>query len=87
MGLYGKMPGVTYEDYVHARLIVLWGVNPSTSGIHLVPFIKEARKAGATLVVVDPRATSLARQADLHIPAQARHRRGRGPGAAQAPLR
>jgi anaerobic selenocysteine-containing dehydrogenase len=68
MGLYGKMPGVTYEDYVHARLIVLWGVNPATSGIHLIPFIKEARKAGATLVVVDPRATSLARQADLHIP-------------------
>ena len=68
MGLYGKMPGVTYEDYVHARLIVLWGVNPAASGIHIIPFIKEARKAGATLVVVDPRATSLARQADLHIP-------------------
>jgi anaerobic selenocysteine-containing dehydrogenase len=67
LGLYGKMPGVTYEDYVHARLIVLWGVNPSTSGIHIVPFIKEARKHGATLVVVDPRTTSLAKQADLHL--------------------
>ncbi|MBA2304088.1 MAG: molybdopterin-dependent oxidoreductase [Acidobacteria bacterium] len=65
--LYGKMPGVTYQDYVHARLIVLWGVNPSASGIHLVPFLKEAREAGAKLVVIDPRATSLARQADLHI--------------------
>jgi anaerobic selenocysteine-containing dehydrogenase len=65
--LYGKMPGVTYADYVHARLIVLWGVNPSASGIHLVPYIREARKLGAVLVVVDPRATSLARQADLHI--------------------
>ena len=65
--LYGKMPGVTYEDYVHARLIVLWGVNPSASGIHLVPFIKEARSRGAMLVVIDPRATSLARQADLHL--------------------
>ena len=65
--LYGKMPGVTYADYVHARLIVLWGVNPSASGIHLVPYIREARKQGAVLVVVDPRATSLARQADLHL--------------------
>ena len=65
--LYGKMPGVTYADYVHARLIVLWGVNPSASGIHLVPFVREAQKAGATLVVIDPRATSLARQADLHL--------------------
>jgi anaerobic selenocysteine-containing dehydrogenase len=42
-------------------------VNPAASGIHLVPFIKEARKAGARLVVIDPRATSLARQADLHL--------------------
>ena len=65
--LYGKMPGVTYLDYVHAELIVLWGVNPAASGIHLVPYIKEARKAGARLVVIDPRATSLARQADLHV--------------------
>jgi len=68
MGLYGKMAGVVYQDYVHARLIVLWGVNPAASGIHLVPYLKEARQAGAKLVVLDPRATSLARQADLHIP-------------------
>jgi anaerobic selenocysteine-containing dehydrogenase len=67
LGLYGKMPGIAYEDYVQARLIVLWGVNPAASGIHIVPFIKEARRNGAMLVVVDPRATSLAKQADLHL--------------------
>jgi anaerobic selenocysteine-containing dehydrogenase len=67
LGLYGKMPGVAYEDYVQARLIVLWGVNPAASGIHLVPFIKEARKNGALLVVIDPRSTTLAKQADLHL--------------------
>jgi anaerobic selenocysteine-containing dehydrogenase len=65
--LYGKMPGVTYADYPRARLIVLWGVNPSASGIHLVPYVREAQKAGTKLVVIDPRATSLARQADLHL--------------------
>ena len=65
--LYGKMPGVTYTDYPHARLIVLWGVNPSTSGIHLVPYIREAQKRGATLVVIDPRRTPLAHHADLHL--------------------
>ena len=67
MGLYGKMAGVTYHDYPHAKLIVLWGVNPAASGIHLVPYLREAQKAGAVLVVIDPRATSLARQADLHL--------------------
>ena len=26
--MYGKMPGVAYEDYANARLIVVWGANP-----------------------------------------------------------
>ena len=65
--LYGKMPSVTYEDYPEAKLIILWGVNPSTSGIHLVPYVREAQSRGAKLVVVDPRSTPLARQADLHL--------------------
>jgi anaerobic selenocysteine-containing dehydrogenase len=68
MALYGKMPSVTYQDYPHAALIVLWGVNPSASGIHLVPFLREAQKRGAKLVVIDPRLTTLSRQADLHLP-------------------
>jgi anaerobic selenocysteine-containing dehydrogenase len=65
--LYGKMPSVTYQDYLHANLIVLWGVNPSSSGIHLVPYVRDAQKRGARLVVIDPRSTPLARHADLHL--------------------
>ena len=65
--LYGKMPSVTYEDFPEARLIVLWGANPSASGIHLVPYIREAQRRGAKLVVVDPRTTPLAKQADIHL--------------------
>ncbi|MBL9121989.1 MAG: molybdopterin-dependent oxidoreductase, partial [Planctomycetaceae bacterium] len=66
-GLYGKMPGVAYEDYPEAQLIVVWGANPSATGIHLVPYIHEAQRRGARLVVVDPRRTPLARKADLHL--------------------
>jgi anaerobic selenocysteine-containing dehydrogenase len=68
MALYGKMPSVTYQDYPDARLIVLWGVNPSTTGIHLIPYIREAQSRGAKLVVIDPRTTPLARSADVHLP-------------------
>ena len=68
MALYGKMASVTYQDYPEAALIVLWGVNPSTSGIHLVPYVREAQKRGAKLVVIDPRSTPLARSADVHLP-------------------
>ncbi|HTM24512.1 MAG TPA: molybdopterin-dependent oxidoreductase [Vicinamibacterales bacterium] len=67
LALYGKMPGVVYQDYPQAKAIVLWGVNPSASGIHLIPFIKQAQAAGAALVVVDPRTTSLAKKADVHL--------------------
>jgi len=67
-GLYGKMASVVYQDYPAARLILVWGVNPGASGIHLMPYLKEARTAGATIVVIDPRATSIARQADIHLP-------------------
>jgi anaerobic selenocysteine-containing dehydrogenase len=67
-GLYGRMTGVALPDYVHARLVVLWGCNPHASGIHLVPILKEARARGAKIVVVDPRRTSMAKQADLHLP-------------------
>jgi anaerobic selenocysteine-containing dehydrogenase len=66
-GLYGRMAGVALSDYVHARMIVLWGVNPAVSGIHLVPVIQEAQRRGALLAVIDPRRTPLAKRADLHL--------------------
>lgn len=71
LALYGKMPSVTYQDYPEAKLIVLWGVNPSASGIHLIPFVREAQSRGAKLVVIDPRSTQQARSADIHLAVRA----------------
>jgi len=67
MALYGKMASVVYEDYPEAQLIILWGVNPTASGLHLVPYVREAQKRGAKLIVIDPRSTQLARAADIHL--------------------
>jgi anaerobic selenocysteine-containing dehydrogenase len=67
LGLYGKMPGVAFADYVHSRLIVVWGHNPAVSGIHLVPLLQEAQRRGARLVVIDPRRIQLAKRADLYL--------------------
>ena len=67
-GLYGRMAGVALQDYAYARLAILWGVNPGVSGIHLLPFLLEARRRGAKLAVIDPRRTRLAEQADLYLP-------------------
>ncbi|HYE88821.1 MAG TPA: molybdopterin-dependent oxidoreductase [Vicinamibacterales bacterium] len=67
LGLYGKMASVSYEDYPDAKMIIVWGVNPSVSGIHLMPYLKQARENGAFVVAIDPRATPVARQADVHL--------------------
>ena len=67
LAIYGKMASVVYQDVPAARAIVIWGANPSASGIHLVPYIREAQRGGATLIVIDPRTTPLAKQADIHL--------------------
>jgi anaerobic selenocysteine-containing dehydrogenase len=68
LAVYGKMPGVAFEDYVHAKCIVIWGGNPKASNIHLVPFLREARRKGAFLVAVDPKNNFSAGEIDLHLP-------------------
>jgi anaerobic selenocysteine-containing dehydrogenase len=67
LGLTGKMLGVALPDYEESKLIVIWGMNPHASGIHLVPIVERARERGAKLVVIDPRRIGLAAKADLHL--------------------
>jgi len=57
-------------DIANAKLIVLWGKNPAETNIHQMLFIEKAQQAGAKLVVIDPRRTSSAEKADLHIQAR-----------------
>jgi anaerobic selenocysteine-containing dehydrogenase len=59
----GSWPVPEYED---SRCIVLWGANPPHAHPNMTQMIMRARKAGAKLVVVDPRMSAIARQADLH---------------------
>ena len=67
VGTFGPVPGMRPEQVAHARLIVAWGNNVTSSNLHLVPIIQAARRRGAKLVVVDPRRTKIAEQADLHL--------------------
>lgn len=65
--MMGTPAGFLPEDIVHSRFIIIWGTNPIVSNLHLWPFILEARKQGAKLVVIDPIKTRTAAQADWHI--------------------
>ncbi|MFN8664222.1 MAG: molybdopterin oxidoreductase family protein [Thermomicrobiales bacterium] len=54
-------------DLIHSKLVIIWGHNPASTSPHYVPFLREAQRAGAHVVVIDPRRTTTARSADLHL--------------------
>ena len=56
------------EEIADAKLILVWGLNAVASHVHLMPFIRDARRAGARLVVIDTYRNATARQADWFIP-------------------
>ena len=64
----GRVMGPAPEDFAHAELILIWGNNTLTSNMHLWPFIQQARKRGAPVIVIDPARTRTARAADEWIP-------------------
>lgn len=64
----GDTAGVDPESLVHSKFILIWAANIMSTNLHLWPYIAEAKKRGAKVVVVDPVRTKTARQASQHIP-------------------
>jgi anaerobic selenocysteine-containing dehydrogenase len=60
---YGTEP----EQFGLSKLIIAWGANIHGANVHLWPFIVEARRNGAKLVVIDPIRTRTAALADRHF--------------------
>jgi anaerobic selenocysteine-containing dehydrogenase len=67
-GMYGRIPGVAFEDFSQAKCIIIWGANPKASNIHLVPYLRQAKRNGAFIATVDPRNNFSANEVDLHLP-------------------
>ncbi|HVP53524.1 MAG TPA: molybdopterin oxidoreductase family protein [Candidatus Eisenbacteria bacterium] len=68
VSMYGRKVGTEPEQFRHAKYIIAWGANIHGNNIHLWPFVEEARRNGAKLVVIDPYRTRTAKVADWHIP-------------------
>lgn len=64
---FGKALSHEISDIVNSKTIIIWGRNPVNTGIHILPFLKEAKKRGAYLIVIDPLETGTAKLADMHI--------------------
>ncbi len=68
MATLGFRYGTEPEQFRESKLIIAWGANIFGTNVHLWPFILEARRQGARLVVIDPVTTRVAKIADEHLP-------------------
>jgi anaerobic selenocysteine-containing dehydrogenase len=68
LSVTGVKLGTEPEQFRHARYIIAWGANIHGNNVHLWPFIEEARRQGAKLVVIDPYRTRTAKCADWYLP-------------------
>ena len=68
ISVLGKKMGTEPEQFCKSKYIIAWGANIHGNNVHLWPFVEEARRNGAKLVVIDPYLTRTAKCADWHIP-------------------
>jgi anaerobic selenocysteine-containing dehydrogenase len=64
----GVKLGTEPEQFQYSKYIIAWAANIHGNNVHLWPFITEARRNGAKLVVIDPYRTRTAECADWYLP-------------------
>jgi anaerobic selenocysteine-containing dehydrogenase len=68
ISVYGAKLGTEPEQFQHSKYIIAWASNIHANNVHLWPFIVEAQRKGAKLVVIDPYRTRTAQCADWYLP-------------------
>ena len=63
----GPLAGCPPENAADAGLIIAWGINIKVSNVHFWPYVRQARKKGARLVVIDPYRNETAQAADEYV--------------------
>ncbi len=64
----GVKLGTEPDQFIQSRYIIAWASNIHGNNVHLWPYIVEARRKGAKLVVIDPYRTRTAACADWYLP-------------------
>jgi anaerobic selenocysteine-containing dehydrogenase len=65
--LFGTAPGMAPELAAHSDVIAVWGNNVTVSNLHFARVLQAARGNGGRLIVVDPKRTRIAEQAQLFV--------------------
>ena len=63
----GEVIGNDTETVTDSDLVLIWGCNVVSTNIHFIPMLKEARRRGAKLIVIDPYINRTGRFADEHL--------------------
>ena len=67
MHTFGRVGDANIEDLPQMDVVILWGTNLVSTGVHAMPFINAARDNGAKIIAIDPRVTRTTAFADWHI--------------------
>jgi formate dehydrogenase major subunit len=57
----------TYGDVMNADVVIITGSNPTANHPVASSFFKQARRRGTKIIYVDPRASTVAEHADVHV--------------------
>lgn len=64
---YGAGVGMDVEQLDKAKLILIWGSNPITTGVHIWRKVQEAQRQGATVIAIDPHRSLTAQKCQQHL--------------------
>jgi anaerobic selenocysteine-containing dehydrogenase len=67
MHTFGRVGDADIEDLPQMEVVILWGTNLVSTGVHAMPFVNAARENGARIIAIDPRVTRTTAFADWHI--------------------
>ena len=63
----GGVGGADPESVLQSDLVIAWSADLVTTNVHFWAKVEEARRGGAKLIVIDPRRSRTAAQADWHL--------------------
>lgn len=65
--MFGDAPGMPPVQAIHSDLVMIWGTNVTVANLHFTRVLKDVRRAGGRVVVIDPKRIKQAEQADLFL--------------------
>ncbi|UZD90783.1 molybdopterin-containing oxidoreductase family protein [Cognatishimia activa] len=65
--LFGSTPGMPPAQAIHSDLVLVWGTNVTVANLHFTRVLKDVRRAGGKVVVIDPKRIKQAEQSDMFL--------------------